>query len=138
MFILFFPFLWITVTPTYSQITVDNILSTDGEVYGSLINGNTLYVNGSFQNVGIATGNLAFIDSSTANPNLSFPKVDGEINDIEPDGMGGWFVAGGFDHIGGYAIKNLAHINNDFSVSTIFAPNPNYVVYTIKVYGRTL
>ncbi|GAB6283000.1 MAG: hypothetical protein STSR0008_17540 [Ignavibacterium sp.] len=130
-------FLFLT-QPTYSQITVDNILSTDGEVYGSLINGNTLYINGSFQNVGIATGNLALIDSSTANPNLSFPKVDGQINDIEPDGMGGWFVAGNFNHIGDYAIQNLAHINSDFSVNTIFAPNPNYVVYTIKIYGELI
>ncbi len=122
----------------YSQITVDNILSTDGEIYSSVINGNTLYVSGNFYNVGLATGNLAWLDTATANPNLSFPKVDGEINDIEPDGMGGWFVAGRFTSIGGYAIKNLANIKSDFSVNTLFAPNPNYVVYTIKVFGLTL
>ena len=50
-----------------------------------------------------------------------FPSVDGPVYALAPDGAGGWYIGGLFDHAGGLERHNLAHILPDLSVDPGFA-----------------
>jgi hypothetical protein len=120
------------------QETQDNLPSPNGEVYTVVKNGNTVYYGGDFNSVGPSTGSAACIDLSTGKANTQMPRVDGIVNVSIPDGQNGWYLGGNFSKVGNYSIKNLAHINSNNSVDTLFKPDPNASVATLLLDGQSL
>jgi len=94
--------------------TVDEALWVpNGPVYAVARSGNTVYIGGSFTFVGPPTGGGAAIDVNTGNANLAFPRVNGAVFAVAPDGSGGWYIAGDFSKVDGVPRNNLAQINVD-------------------------
>jgi hypothetical protein len=69
---------------------------TDGTVYTILPAGNIIYIGGSFSHAGPYTGGGISIDASTGVTDPVFPKVNGYVHAVCPDGNGGWYVGGRF------------------------------------------
>ena len=99
--------------------------------------GNTIYVGGGFESAGPCTGGGVPVDIRTAAPCLPYPRVAGIVYSTEPDGRGGWFIAGQFIGVGGLPRTNLAHIRADGSVAP-WAPRPNNVVTKLLLDRHTL
>ncbi|HYE96410.1 MAG TPA: T9SS type A sorting domain-containing protein [Rubricoccaceae bacterium] len=79
--------------------------------------GDALYLGGDFDVVGPPTGVAARVDGTTGVPDLNQARVEltdvtptGGVLAIEPDGEGGWYVAGLFRRVGGQPRLNLAHL----------------------------
>jgi hypothetical protein len=62
----------------------------------------------------------------------------GGIEDIEPDGRGGWFVAGYFDSIGGVECPSLVHLLPSGQIESGWCPRPDGGVERIARAGNTL
>src|SRR5262249_9561188 len=119
---------------------------TNGSVDAIALSDNKLYLTGSFTSVGPFTGGFVAIDQSTGNYDTHFPQVNGSINVIAPDGVGGWFIGGQFSAVGGVSISDLAHINADMTVDPNWNPSvvsdPQYygseVIEALAVSGTTV
>src|SRR5438552_931094 len=88
---------------------------TNGSVSAAALSGNTLYIAGSFTEVGPATGGFVPIDTASALPVNGSPKVAGTVYAKVPDGSNGWYIGGSFTGVGGIPRRNLAHILADNS-----------------------
>ena len=141
-FVLFF-----VIVPriTNSQTLQENLYVTNGSVRATVISGNTLYIGGDFTQVGPSTGYGAAIDTSTGNYDAAMPKVNGIINAVVPDGLGGWFIGGAFTYVGAVARNKIAHIKADKTVDMSWNPNATKttlpqtpVVYALAVSGSTV
>lgn len=94
----------------------------------------TIYIGGSFHNIGPATGPGVVMNNTTAVLG-TYPFVRGgppssdNVRHVISDGSGGWFIGGRFTSIGDESIANIAHIESDGSVDpTIdltFSADPN-------------
>lgn len=87
------------------------------------LDGQTIYIGGSFTRVGPSFGNGAAISLSTGAGLLSYPKVYGEINAVVSDGYGGWYIGGKFAKVGDFSVQNIAHILPSGVVDPNFNPN---------------
>ena len=77
--------------------TVDTTLwVTNGGVRAIVADGSTIYIGGTFTQVGPATGSWVAIDASTAAAQQPYPKVAGTVYAVAPDGSGGWYLGGEF------------------------------------------
>src|SRR5262245_39946152 len=72
----------------------------NGKVNTAAIAGNTLYIGGKFTHVGPPATAIAKVDSVTG-ASLPVPDVTGTVTAWEPDGSGGWFIAGKFTAVQG-------------------------------------
>ena len=111
---------------------------TDGPVTSVVSDGDTTYIGGSFNYVGPNTGFGVPLDASSGSPLATYPKVDGEVRAVVPDGSGGWYIGGEFYVVGGTAINRLAHILSDGTLDTAFDPDVNNTVYSMTLNGSTL
>ncbi len=109
----------------------------NNEVTSLVHAGGTLYLVGLFDVVGPYTGTSARIDPNTGLVDFSFPKVEGTVNTVVPDGNGGWYVGGAITRVGGVTRNGLAHILADGRVSS-WDPNPNGSVTAIVLSGRKI
>lgn len=66
----------------------------NGVVNALLLDGSTLYVGGSFDQVGPRTGTFAAIDAADASAVTSGAEISFAIDVVAADGLGGWFAAG--------------------------------------------
>jgi Bacterial Ig-like domain (group 2)/SdrD B-like domain/Domain of unknown function (DUF5122) beta-propeller len=98
----------------------------------------TIYVGGSFTQVGPATGSGVPIDVVTAQKAAVFPKVNGFVYATAPDGSGGWFIGGSFTNVGGVARKNVAHIKSDGTVDGAWNPSADDQVNALAVSSGTV
>ena len=99
----------------------------------------TVYVGGSFTQVGVTTGAAIPLDVVTgrlAAPD--FPIVDGSVNAVAADGVGGWYIGGSFSSVGGISRENLAHVRSDGTVDPAWAPAADEIVNAIVVSGNTV
>ena len=110
-----------------AQTVRDDFFITNGQVNAQVLRGNTLYVGGSFSFVGPVTGSGVPVDATTGAPEPGFPRVNGTVMAVVPDGSGGWFIGGTFTLVDGVARTNLAHVLSDHSVAA-WNPAPNGVV----------
>src|SRR5262249_13270155 len=87
--------------PVLAQTARSDFWITNGIVQAMARSGNTLYIAGDFTKVGPASGGGIPLDASTGTPQTGFPQVAGRVQVAIPDGSGGWYIGGGFDHVGG-------------------------------------
>ena len=82
---------------------------TNGRVYAIAATPSTVYVGGDFTRVGAPTGTSVSLSAATG-ALVAAPRVNGTVEVVVPDGLGGWYVGGNFSKAGGQARQNLAHI----------------------------
>ena len=99
--------------------------------------GETIYIGGSFTQVGRATGGAVAIDTGTGAAQHPYPKVVGSVHAVAPDGSGGWYLGGSFGAIRGQARSGIAHVDAGGAL-TAWNPNANGTVYALAVSGGTV
>lgn len=97
----------------------------------------TIYLGGSFFNVGPPTGQGLPTQSATGAPFARYPRVAGTVWAVLADGERGWFIGGTFERVGGLARKNLAYVYADGRVSP-WAPDPSGSVWALALDRGTL
>ncbi len=113
----------------------DHNLQANGPVNCIVVDGDFTYIGGYFTYVGVNTGYGAKLSTTTHTPDLTFPKVNGEILVVVPDGSGGWLIGGSFTKVGNYIRNRIARINSDGSVDENWNPNANNWVRSILING---
>jgi hypothetical protein len=120
---------------------------TNGPVNAIATSGNTIYLGGSFTEVGPRTGPAATFSSGSSTPDApGFPEVaggEGQVHTAISDGAGGWYIGGSFTTVGGVARSDLAHVLAGGTVDPTFAPSfagnqPTAVVQSLALSGSTL
>jgi len=91
-----------------------------------------LYVGGSFDYVGPATGSAVKVDP-TAQVDSNLPRVNGTVYATVADGSGGWYLGGDFSTVGGVVRNNLAHIDAAGSLDVAWDGNTNGVVRALAL-----
>jgi trimeric autotransporter adhesin len=99
-----------------SEVPRSDVACADGPVYFSTEYDGTLYVAGNFDNVGPLTGGAASLDPVTAEADLTFPRLNGDVNKIVSDGEGGLYIVGDFDADGDGVNENEIRILADGTV----------------------
>jgi trimeric autotransporter adhesin len=125
--------------PSLAQ-TIDAKLWTTndfGAVRSIARSGNTIYIGGSFTEVGPCTGHGVPVSSATGAPAAVYPRVGGEVDAVVADGHGGWFVGGTFTSVAGRARPFLARIGSDGSLSP-WNPEPDAPVAALCLTNDTL
>jgi trimeric autotransporter adhesin len=110
----------------------------NSSVSAAVVDGDTLYIGGGFTMVGPSTGNSALIDPASGAPDLSWPKVAGQVFSIVDDGSGGWFIGGFFSAVDGEPRQRLAHILADGTLDPSWNPGVDSTVWTMLRDGDTL
>lgn len=125
----------------------DHTWVTDSDVNAIVRVGSTIYIGGNFTRVGPRTGPgvelgldgtlIASPEIAGAGPNTGGGAATG-VRAVTSDGVGGWYVAGLFTHVGGTAHVNLAHILADGTVDPAFSPAVDGNVEALALSGTTL
>ena len=103
---------WLFTTTAFAQTELPPTYSVDGPVYAMETNGDTLIVGGRFTHVGKYTGGGALFNTSSDEPILAFPKINGNITASCPDGNGGFYVYGGYYRESETALQGRARIEH--------------------------
>lgn len=101
-----------------SNIPRQDFWVTDGAVNAIAVTNDRVFIGGDFRYVGPYTGGGVPVDVATMQPVAKYPKVNGSVHAVEPDGQGGWFIGGLFTTVGGRPRTNLAHITAAGEVNT--------------------
>jgi len=117
---------------------VNSLFVTNGTVSTVVSNANTVYIGGAFTAVGPFTGSGVPIDSSTGNALATFPRFNGPVNVVIPDGSGGFYVGGSFTSAGTLVRNRIAHILADRTVNPAFNPNANGPISALALSATTL
>lgn len=125
--------------PVAAQVADPSFWVTDGIVNAVSLDGGTLYIGGLFQRVGPYTGALLPFDAGTGALQASWPRIDGAVTAIAPDGAGGFYISGVFTRVGGLTRNRFARIRADRSVDPWFAGlTANGAASSIVVSGSTV
>ena len=111
---------------------------TNGTVRTIAYSEDTVYIGGSFTEVGPYTGGGVPFDTATGQMAAVFPKVIGRALACLSDGSGGWFIGGEFTQIGGLARNNIAHVLSDGTVDPAWDANADSSVFALAVSGTTV
>src|SRR4051812_3667249 len=117
--------------PALSYTPVAGWWGTNGRVTDIVPVGSKVFLAGGFDYIGPETGYGTPVDSSAGVSLPSSPIVDGVVSASAPDGHGGWYIAGTFNHVGGVARKNAAHLTAAGALDTKWNPKPNNAVYAL-------
>src|SRR5262249_11377974 len=90
-------------SPARAQTVAPDFYITNGQVNAQFVRGNPLYIGGTFNFVGPVTGSGVPVDTSTAAPAAGYPRVNGTVMAVVPDGSGGWYIGGQFTAVGASA-----------------------------------
>jgi hypothetical protein len=116
--------------------------ATNGNVLAVQEIGDRVFLGGGFTRAGPMTGPASLIDEATGAPVPGLPRVNGLVLDAEPDGAGGWYLAGRFDRVGRDERTNLAHVLANGTVDPAFVPISsrldNQDVRTVALVGSRL
>jgi hypothetical protein len=102
--------------------TPSNRWITNGTVTDAVALGEVVYLAGTFTRIGPRTGPLTFLDPVTLEPRLAPEVAGGDIVAVEPDGAGGYFIAGRFTAVGGHPQRGVARLTGTGSADPTFAP----------------
>ena len=104
----------------------------NGQVFSTLVEGDTLYAGGTFTVAGTSAGPLSLVSPADGAIVRSLRGFSGDgvpimynkpplnANAVIGDGAGGWYVGGGFDRVDGQPRTSLVHIRADGSVDPAF------------------
>jgi hypothetical protein len=113
----------------------------DGPVSALLVEGETLYVGGTFSAAGSAAGPLALADSDgrvvRTHPGFSGGEAL-EVRALAADGAGGWFAGGTFERVDGWERGGLVHLLANGSVDPDFHVEIAGTVEALILDGSTL
>lgn len=112
-------------------------MRTDGSVQVIKKIGNTVYLGGSFTEVGYGEENGASINVSTGMPDLAYLNPNNTVYAAVADGSGGWYIGGAFTRVGSAVRNRVAHINADGSLDS-WNPNANNTVYSLTISGANI
>ena len=113
-------------------------LVPDGEVKAIAISGSTAYIGGNFSRIAPYTGSSALFDASSGALQKPWPEVAGVVNEVVPDGAGGWYLGGDFSSVGGVPRTDLAHVMSDGTVDPSWAPTTDGLVRALVVGSGTV
>lgn len=118
-----------------AQVLDPRFPSTDLPIYAQQIMGDTLFIGGDFSSVSVDyTGGFGAFDTHGGQTVPNWPKVNGVVRLFAPDGAGGWYIGGPFDHVAGVPRRFAAHIRADGSLDG-WNPDPDDFVYGIARFG---
>ncbi|MDZ7289520.1 MAG: PQQ-binding-like beta-propeller repeat protein [candidate division KSB1 bacterium] len=127
------------------SIPRDSTWITNGNVYAVAYAKGITYIGGDFSYVGPNTWYGAALNTTTGMPDLKFPRVNGSIFIVTPDGANGWYIGGKFTKVGNFTRNGIAHIQADGTVDPNWNPNAtgnlvNYgsPIHAIVVSGSTV
>src|SRR4051812_24000507 len=85
-----------------------NIFTTNGPVNATAQKGDTLYIGGSFTQLGYGARSLVRYFSKGTKPDFTFTELERytNINAVEPDGNGGYYLAGNIPSYYGVKLEN--------------------------------
>ena len=133
------------VSPARAIETVrPDLWVANGSVLAMARSGNTLFLGGSFDHVGPATGCFAWVDTSSGAPTTPTDRVlanlgaDYGVLAMTDDGAGGWYLGGRFSHAGGVAQTNLTHLLAGGARDASFNVAANGIVRAVRRVGTTL
>jgi predicted small secreted protein len=129
---------WVQEARAFSRIPNPSTWITNGTVFAIADANSTVYLGGDFSYVGPDTGSGVPIDAATGSPASTFPKVNGIIWAVVPDGSGGWYIGGEFSRVGGVYRNKIAHILSNGTVDTSWDPAADNTVYVLAVSGSTV
>lgn len=130
----FFYLILFIVNTVNSQTLDPKFWITNSEVLAIATDGTSTYIGGNYNNYwGPNTGCSIKITTTNSKPDLNFPLVNGRINCIVSDSSGKWYIGGNFLTVGKYIRKNIARLNNDGSVDTLWNPKSDSTVMSIAV-----
>lgn len=110
---------------------------TDGSIYDLARDGDRLFVQGGFKQIGHFAGPADRLGS--AGQPKPIPQIgDGQVSVVVSDGAGGWYLGGDFTRIGGRAAGGLAHVLADGSLDASFLPMADGLVSAFALQGQTL
>ncbi len=101
----------------------DSTWITNGKVTAVAYAKGLTYIGGDFTYVGPNTGHGAALSTTTGAPDLKFPRVNGPIYAMTPDGADGWYIGGNFTKVGNFTRNKLARIKADGTVDPNWAPS---------------
>lgn len=107
---------------------------------------NLLYVGGDFSKVGYFVGGTGMLKLGEQTPDLrfpttysgSFPYANGNVQDVLPDGFGGYYVGGSFSRFDSKSISNLGHVLPDMEVDQAFPLSTNGQVRSLGIWNDTM
>src|SRR6476646_9356429 len=86
-------------TDSFAQTLINNMSSTNSNVYAVYKKGSSYFIGGDFNYVGLYTGYGAFTKTNNDYPNMDFPQFNGQVYALIPDGSGGWYAGGSFTSV---------------------------------------
>jgi hypothetical protein len=111
---------------------------TNGDVNALARSNDTIFLGGDFTRIGPPTGGGVALDPVTGLRATQFPDVRGTGFALVPDGVGGYYIGGHFDAVGGLPRKNLAHVLASGAVDPSFAPVVDDDVLALALSGGRL
>jgi hypothetical protein len=132
--------LLILVAGTYevgAQALQPQFWVTDGPVNAIARDNTTIYIGGSFTQVGPPIAHSVAINAGTGQPVAGFPSANGPVYATIPDGTGGWYIGGEFSAVGGLPRNRLAHIRSDNTVAP-WNPGANSTVLALAFDGSVV
>ena len=111
----------------------------DAAVSALASDGSTAFLAGTIYTIGPHTGSGAVLSARDGRADERVPPITGgAVEAVVADGRGGWFVGGGFDHVGRVARPGLVHLLADGRVDRRFDPRPDGTVRALARAGGTL
>ena len=84
---------------------------TDGTFAASAVQiGRRVFLGGGFRSVSAPTGGAVVVDVFGRQIPNAFPRVDGPVSQIVPDGVGGWFLVGDFTSVAGQPVARFSRV----------------------------
>ncbi|RMG55905.1 MAG: T9SS C-terminal target domain-containing protein [Bacteroidetes bacterium] len=129
--------------PYLVELTLDSARvvptpSVNSTVETLVVEGDALYVGGSFSKAGNYSPYLALLSPQEDEPDRRFPRFNGSVRTIIPDGNGGYYAGGSFTQVAGQNQAYLVHLFSDFSIDPAFNPQPNGAVEVLQLTGNFL
>ncbi len=113
-------------------------VAPNGQVNAIVQAGGLIYIGGTFTNVKPYFGTGVVVDTMKGMVEPPFPRFNGPVQIIIPDGGSGWFVGGEFTVVGTTTRNRIAHINSNKTLDMDWDPNLSGPVRALALSGTKL
>jgi len=126
----------LTAAAQYAETPL-SLGAVDGYVGRAAQIGRRLFIAGLFSHVSAPTGGAVVVDVAGRHVPGHFPRFDGTVNAIVPDGLGGWVVVGGFTRVAGQPQAYFARVGPDRTVDPRYRLTANGPIRQVAIaHGR--